>query len=115
MRTIRVDKLSFDVAEHKAIKEITLHMPSMGSISGNQTINHYTTDELILNSGMKFITFNTFQGETITINIDYIIMVEYGKLVDVDNELFFFVSENENYEVITKGNYGYTGPSFIKG
>ena len=115
MKTIRIDKLSFDVVEHKAIKQITLHMPSNGAISGNQTINHYTTDELILNNGMKFITFNTFQGETITINIDYIIMVEYGKLVDVDNKWFFFVSENENYEVITKGNYGWTTPSFRKG
>jgi hypothetical protein len=42
-------------------------------------------------------------------------MVEYGKLVDVDNKLFFFVSENENYEVIPKGNYGWTGPNFRKG
>lgn len=115
MKTIRIDKFSFEVAEHKGIKEITLHMPSTSSMSESQTINHYTTDDLTLNNGMKFITFNTFQGEKVTINIDYVIMVEYGKLVDVDNKWFFFVSENENYEVIPKGNYGWTTPSFRKG
>jgi hypothetical protein len=115
MKTIRVDKFSFEVAEHKGIQKITLHMPMTSAMSESQTINHFTTDELILNNGIKFITFNTFQGKTVTINIDYVIMVEYGKLVDVDNKEFFFVSENENYEVIPKGNYGWTRPNFRKG
>lgn len=114
MKQIRVDKFGFEVAEHKEIKRITLHMPSTGAMSGSQTTSHYTTEDLRLNHGIKFNTLKTFQGEFVTLNADYIIMVEYGKLVEVDNELFFFVSDNEEYEVIPRGSYGHTRPSFTK-
>jgi hypothetical protein len=114
MNTIRVDKFGFEVAEHKGIQRITLHMPSTGAMSGSQTMSHYTTDSLRLNDGVKFIPFETFQGERVVLNADYIIMVEFGKLVEVDDELFFFVSDNEEYEVIPRGSYGHTRPSFTK-
>lgn len=114
MNTIRVDKLGFEVAEHRGIQRITLHMPSTGAMSGSQTMSHYTTDDLRLNNGIKFMGLKTFQGERVVLNADYIIMVEFGKLVEVDNKLFFFVSDNEEYEVIHSGSYGYTRPCFYK-
>lgn len=114
MKTIRVDKFGFEVAEHKQITKVTVHMPSTGAISGSQTTDLFTTEELKLSNGIKFIGLNTFQGERVVVNSDYIIMLELGKLVEVDNKLFFFLSENEEYEVIPKGDYGYSRPSFSK-
>lgn len=110
MRTIRVKEINFKVTEHKGINKITVHMPSTGAISGKQTTSIYTSDELNLNNGIKFLPFNTFQGEVVVVNTDYIIMVEQGKLVEVDGKNFYFVKEE--YEVITQGNYGTTQVSF---
>ena len=114
MRTIRVKEINFKVTEHKGINKITVHIPSTGAISGKQTTSIYTSDELNLNNGIKFLPFNTLQGEIVVVNTDYIIMVEQGKLVEVDNGYLFFVSDNEEYEVIHQGNYGHSVPSFTK-
>ena len=114
MRKIRVKEIRFKVSEHKGISKITVHMPSTGAMSGSQTTSLYTTDELRLNHGIKFVGLDTFQGERVVVNADYIIMVEFGKLVEVDNGYFFFVSDNEEYEVINRGDYGHSVPSFTK-
>ena len=110
MKQIRVDKYAFDVKEHKGIKKITVHMPSTGAISGKQTISIYTTEEVNLN--VKFTQINTFKGEVLTINTDYIIMVNNGKLVSVDDNCFYFLNDNEQYEVIPQGSYGTTRVDF---
>lgn len=116
MRTIRVEKLIFKVKEHEAVTKITVHMPSTGAISGSQTLDIFTTEEIIpnLNTAGKFFAVETFQGEMVTLNQDYVILAEVGKLVGVDEKLFFFLSKNEEYEVITQGSYGYTRPCFSK-
>jgi hypothetical protein len=113
MRTIRVKEIGFKVTEHKGINKITVHMPSTGVMSGSQTTSLYTSEPLQFQQ-IKFTTINTFQGEVVVVNTDYIIMVEFGKLVEVDNGYFFFVSDNEKYEVINRGDYGHSVPSFTK-
>ena len=99
MRTIRIKEIGFKVTEHKGINKITVYMASTGAISASQTTSLYTSDDLRLNDGIKFTRLSTFQGEVVVVNADYIIMVEFGKLVEVDNGYFFFVSDNEKYEV----------------
>lgn len=114
MKAIRIKEIGFKVTEHKGINKITVHMPSTGAMSASQTTSLYTSDVLRLNDGIKFTPFNTFQGEVVVVNTNYIIMVEFGKLVEVDNGYFFFVSDNEEYEVIHRGDYGHSVPSFTK-
>ena len=115
MKKIRIEKKVMDglkITEHNDVKKITVFMPKTGAISDNQTISFFTIPRL--NLSLKFIDIKTIDEKLICINSDHIILIEVGRLIELQNGFLFFLSENEDYEVIEQDNYGWTRPDSYK-
>ena len=111
MRTIRVDHKVMDelkITEHNDVKKITVYMPKTSAMSSEQTTNFYTSQRLNLST--RFVDVKTINDRQIGINSDHIILIEFGRLIELQNGFLFFLRENEGYEIIPQGNYGYTMP-----
>ena len=111
MKTIRVDHKVMDelkITEHNDVKKITVFMPKTGAISSDQTTSLFTNQRL--NLSLRFVDVKTINDRQIAINSDHIILIELGRLIELQNGFLFFLRENEGYEIIPQGNYGYTTP-----
>lgn len=111
MKAIRVDykvMSELKITEHNDVKKITVFMPKTGAISDNQTTSFYTSQRLNLST--RFVDVKTIDDKQIAINSDHIILIEVGRLIELQNGFLFFLRENEGYEIIPQGNYGYTMP-----
>lgn len=111
MKEIRVESKVMDilkVTEHDDVKKITIFMPKTGAISSDQTISFYTNQSLNLN--LDFIDIKTIDNKQLSINSDHIILIEYGRLIELQNGFAFFMSKEEGYKIMAQGNYGYTLP-----
>lgn len=109
MKQIRVESKVMDilkVIEHNDVKKITIFMPKTGAISSNQTISFYTDQSLNLN--LDFIDIKTIDDKHLSINSDHIILIEYGRLIELQNGFAFFMRKEEGYEITAEGNHGYT-------
>jgi hypothetical protein len=111
MRTIRVEHKIMDelkITEHNDVKKITVYMPKTSAISSEQTTSFYTSQRLNLST--RFVDVKTINDRQVGINSDHIILIEFGRLIELQNGFLFFLRENEGYEIIHQGNYGYTMP-----
>ena len=111
MKTIRVDHKVMDelkITEHNDVKKITVFMPKTGAMSSEQTTSFYTNQRL--NLSLRFVDVKTINDRQLGINLDHIILIEVGRLIELQNGFLFFLRENEGYEIIPQGNYGYTTP-----
>lgn len=111
MRTIRVDykvMSELKIIEHNDVKKITVFMPKTGAMSSEQTTSFYTNQRL--NLSLRFVDVKTINDRQLGINSDHIILIEVGRLIELQNGFLFFLRENEGYEIIPQGNYGYTTP-----
>ena len=111
MRTIRVDYKVMDelkITEHNDVKKITVFMPKTGAMSSDQTTSFYTNQRLNLN--LRFVDVKTINDRQLGINLDHIILIEVGRLIELQNGFLFFLRENEGHVIIPQGNYGYTTP-----
>ena len=112
MKTIRIESRGVApvIKEHINIKKVTIFTPRTGAISESQTTSFYTSQTINLNT--KFVSIKTIDGKQLCINSVHIIFIEFGKLIELQNGFGYFLSEKEacEYEVIDKGNYGYTQP-----
>ena len=112
MKTIRIESKVMDtlrVTEHNDVKKIKIYMPKTGAISDNQTISFYTNQRFDLS--LRFINVKTIDDKQLCINSDHIILIEEGRLIVLQNGFAFFISKEEEYKIIEKGDYGYTLPN----
>lgn len=112
MKTIRIESRGIAplIKEHAHIKKVTIFTPKTGAISSSQTTSFYTNETTLLTT--KFVNIKTIDDRHLCINSDHIIFIEFGKLIELQNGFGYFLSDKEasEYEVIDKGNYGYTQP-----
>jgi hypothetical protein len=111
MRVIRVESKVMEnlkVNEHNNVSKITIFMPVTGITSQNQTDIFFTKQNLNLDS--NFMSIKTINKRDLVINTNHVILVERGRLIELQNGFVFFIRENQEYEIKDKENYGYSSP-----
>ena len=115
METIRTENGVSVKKEHKNISKFIVFMPKTGAIASNQTHGFYANVESSFFRDAqlsKFVRVETIQNEFLMLNTAHIIAIELGNVIELTDGKCYFISKDQDYEVIDQGNYGTTQAHF---